>query len=139
MIASRFEREYGCTEADWLRWLPPAVAPHELRLAPAGAARVDTAAGHLRLSWTVLPPLLVSSIAYCCSGAWSYLGHYHITFRADTAHRTSIAKFIVLFGSGYAVSSGIVLLGEVLALPRDVATAAAMPLKSPSSIATPGA
>jgi putative flippase GtrA len=75
--------------------------------------------------WTALPPVLVSTIAYCCSGAWSYVGHYHITFRAGTAHRTSIAKFIVLFCSGYAVSSGIVLLGEALGLLRDFATAAA--------------
>ena len=29
--AERFEREMGCTEAEWLMWLPAAIGDHEWR------------------------------------------------------------------------------------------------------------
>lgn len=69
-------------------------------------------------AWTGLPAELINTIAYCCSGAWGYVGHYHFTFRSDAAHRTGVAKFIVLFWAGYVVSSFLVLLNESLGLPR---------------------
>jgi hypothetical protein len=54
-VAPRFERDMACTEADWLRWLPPAVGSH--RLAIHGAtARVEIGAGQLHLHWAALPP-----------------------------------------------------------------------------------
>lgn len=53
--AARFEREMGCTEADLLRWLPGAVAPHGLHLR-GQRAEVTIGAGRLRLRWDVLPP-----------------------------------------------------------------------------------
>lgn len=51
-----FEREQGCTEAEWLGWLPGAVGGHALRLTAPGRARVDIGNGRLELAWTVLPP-----------------------------------------------------------------------------------
>lgn len=50
-----FEREMGCTEAEWLSWLPRAVHGHALTLA-AGGATVAIGAGRLQLRWQVLPP-----------------------------------------------------------------------------------
>ena len=50
-----FEREMGCTEVELLRWLPGAVAPHELQLR-GQAATVGIDAGRLTLRWSVLPP-----------------------------------------------------------------------------------
>jgi hypothetical protein len=50
-----FEREMGCTEAEWLSWLPRAVHGHPLDLGP-GRATVAIGAGALRLRWQVLPP-----------------------------------------------------------------------------------
>jgi putative flippase GtrA len=72
---------------------------------------------------TALPAEAVNSIAICISGLWSYIGHYHITFHSDAAHRSSFAKFFVLFALGYAVSSGIVLLSDRLGWSRNLATA----------------
>ena len=50
----RFERDYGCTEAEWLGWLPGAVEPHALAL-QAGGAEVPIGAGRLVLRWHPLP------------------------------------------------------------------------------------
>lgn len=55
----RFERDMGCTEADWLRWLPEAIGEHPWHLSP-GAARVDLPAGTLQLHWAVAPPRVIA-------------------------------------------------------------------------------
>ena len=55
-VALAFEREYGCTEADWLRDLPAAVAPQVLVLEPPARARVALGPGQLHLQWSTLPP-----------------------------------------------------------------------------------
>jgi hypothetical protein len=51
-----FDRDYGCTEADWLRWLPGAVRGCALSAAGDGSAHVAIGSGSLQLRWTVLPP-----------------------------------------------------------------------------------
>ena len=53
--AAAFERELGCTEREWLMWLPRAVHGHALALG-SGAATVSIGAGRLDLHWQVLPP-----------------------------------------------------------------------------------
>ena len=50
-----FEREYGCTDAEWQGWLPGAVREHALSLGTA-EARVAIGEGHLQLNWQQLPP-----------------------------------------------------------------------------------
>lgn len=50
-----FEREHGCTLAEWIGWLPSAVHGHALQLHDSGAA-VGIGAGMLRLAWQVLAP-----------------------------------------------------------------------------------
>jgi hypothetical protein len=62
-IAPAFEREYGCTEAEWLRWLPGAVREHALELAgPSRQARVRIGAGALHLAWTPREPRQIALI-----------------------------------------------------------------------------
>ena len=61
MASAEFEREQGCTEAEWLRWLPEAVHGHALTVAP-GTATVQVATGLLRLAWQVLPPRRIALI-----------------------------------------------------------------------------
>lgn len=54
-VPSTFEREHGCTEADWLRDLPGAVGRHVLELPGPGAAEVLLeGGGRLSLRWQVL-------------------------------------------------------------------------------------
>jgi hypothetical protein len=50
-----FEREMGCTEADWLAVLPGATGGRALAMS-AGAARVPLDEGALHLQWRELSP-----------------------------------------------------------------------------------
>ncbi len=54
--AASFEREHGCTELEWLSWLPGAVRDHELRLPAASQALIVIGFGSLHLNWQVLTP-----------------------------------------------------------------------------------
>ena len=53
-IPFTFEREHGCTEADWLRDLPGAVGRHQLHLPEPGVAEVQLDGGTLSLRWQAL-------------------------------------------------------------------------------------
>ena len=55
-FAAQFEREHGCTEADWLGWLPGAGRDGVLQLGPPGCARVTLPGGSLTLQWHALEP-----------------------------------------------------------------------------------
>ena len=59
---AEFHREQGCTEAEWLGWLPGAVRDHALSLPQAGRAHVAIGEGRLLLSWQVLPPRQIALI-----------------------------------------------------------------------------
>jgi hypothetical protein len=50
-----FERDYACTEAEWLGWLPVAVQQRPCALQPSGAD-VQLGAHTLALRWQPLPP-----------------------------------------------------------------------------------
>lgn len=56
-----FRREMGCTEAEWLGWLPGAVGRWPLRLEPR-RAEVALGDGCLVLRWQVLPPRRIALI-----------------------------------------------------------------------------
>ena len=60
-LGPRFEREHGCTEREWLGWLPAAVHGHTLALAPGGAV-VGIGGGRLSLAWQVLEPRRIALI-----------------------------------------------------------------------------
>lgn len=61
--AATFERDQGCTEAEWLAWLPGAVRGHALTLSGAGgAARVGIDSGVLDLTWQALPPRQIALV-----------------------------------------------------------------------------
>lgn len=62
-LPETFEREHGCTEAEWLQQLPGAVGAHALELdAPAGRGCVAIGDGELQLHWQVLPPRQIALI-----------------------------------------------------------------------------
>jgi len=58
----RFERDMGCTEADWLRWLPQAVGEHHWKL-HTGTAGVRIGDGALGLKWQVAAPRVIGLIS----------------------------------------------------------------------------
>lgn len=54
-----FDREMGCSEREWLHWLPGAVRGREIELT-AGRARVAIDGGALDLAWKALAPRRVA-------------------------------------------------------------------------------
>lgn len=52
---AEFSREHGCTEPEWLRWLPGAVGAHAWTPMRPGKARVSLGHGTLTLRWHGLP------------------------------------------------------------------------------------
>ena len=59
--AESFDREMGCSEQEWLSWLPGAVREHGLALGE-GQARVDVEGGELQLHWQVLAPRQIAMV-----------------------------------------------------------------------------
>jgi hypothetical protein len=55
----RFQRDMGCTEQEWLGWLPAAVGSHAWQR-DSGNARVEIPPGHLQLRWQVQPPRVIA-------------------------------------------------------------------------------
>lgn len=56
-----FERDMGCSEAQWLQWLPGAVGACELRLGQ-GRAEVVLPEGMLHLAWRPAEPRVVGLV-----------------------------------------------------------------------------
>lgn len=57
--AESFQRDMGCTEAEWLGWLPAALGDCPWTL-HAGAAEADVSPGALKLRWQVMPPRVIA-------------------------------------------------------------------------------
>lgn len=50
-----FEREMGCTEAEWRMWLPRAIGEHFWE-SQTHSVTAHLGTGHLRLHWRVVEP-----------------------------------------------------------------------------------
>ncbi len=57
----RFDREMGCTEAEWLMWLPRAIGDHHWKQQPHSAG-VRVGDGALGLKWQQAEPRLIGLI-----------------------------------------------------------------------------
>ena len=57
--AEAFERDMGCTEAEWLGWLPAAIGEHAWRR-DGGHAVVQIPPGQLALRWEPRPPRVIA-------------------------------------------------------------------------------
>ena len=58
--AERFERDMGCTETEWLGWLPAAVGEGRRWSVEGPSAAVDIPPGSLQLRWQVMPPRVIA-------------------------------------------------------------------------------
>jgi hypothetical protein len=86
----RFEREMGCTEADWLSWLPAAIGKREWRL-DASSAHVAIDRGTLALDWRTGEPLVIALMR---------MPRLHVTFRfegVDAQQRLAFMKRFDLY------------------------------------------
>ena len=58
----RFERDMGCTEAQWLAWLPAAVGQRHWKLQQRAAViRIDQ--GRLELTWQSAAPRTIALVS----------------------------------------------------------------------------
>lgn len=57
----RFEREMGCTEADWLRWLPGAIGDNHWKVQDQTVG-VRIGDGALGLKWHVGEPRVIAQV-----------------------------------------------------------------------------
>ena len=71
--AQRFEREMGCTEAEWLMWLPAAIGAHEWQR-QGSAATVHIGSGSLALHWRTGEPRVIAQV---------HLPRLHVRFAFD--------------------------------------------------------
>jgi hypothetical protein len=70
---AKFDREMGCTQAEWLMWLPAAMG--DVRWTQGAAALQATLGqGHLHLHWRVGEPRRIALIA---------MPRLHVTFAFD--------------------------------------------------------
>lgn len=59
--AEHFDREMGCTEAEWLAWLPNAIGAHRFSwLAKAVSVEID--AGQLAITWRAAEPRVIAQV-----------------------------------------------------------------------------
>lgn len=57
--AEQFDRDMGCTEREWLRWLPNAIGAHShQRVLQAVTVQIGT--GQLTLSWQAGEPRVIA-------------------------------------------------------------------------------
>lgn len=58
-----FEREYGCTTSEWVRWMTEAVTGgRAVEDCNEGAIEVALGGGRLTISWAALPPRTIALI-----------------------------------------------------------------------------
>jgi len=57
--AARFERDMGCTESEWLGWLPAAMGLCPWQQSQQ-TAQATIGAGTLQLRWQVMPPRVIA-------------------------------------------------------------------------------
>ena len=60
--AQAFTREYGCTQDEWLRWMPEAVHGHVWTQPQGTCLQVSIGAGTLDIDWQVLAPRAIALI-----------------------------------------------------------------------------
>jgi hypothetical protein len=87
---AQFERDMGCTLADWLRWIPGAVGARPVQLA-SQSARIEIGAGALELAWHELPPRRIGLVI---------LPRLHVSFAfpgVDEAERQAFMRHFDLY------------------------------------------
>jgi len=57
----------------------------------------------------ILSIFVVNLVGFLTAFLWSYLGHYHWTFRSSKSHRQAVPRFALTALAGYVVNNGVLL------------------------------
>jgi hypothetical protein len=82
-----FDREMGCTEAEWLMWLPAAIGDREWELVDRGAS-VAMGNGTLKLQWRTGDPRVIALVR---------LPRLHVSFRFENVGASQRFAFMKRF------------------------------------------
>ena len=82
-----FEREMGCTQAEWLRWLPDAIGSHQWQHAGT-TALVQVGSGALHLAWKAGDPRVIALVR---------MPRLHVSFRFEDVDGHARAAFMRRF------------------------------------------
>jgi hypothetical protein len=88
--AEQFDREMGCTQAEWLGWLPAAMGDVAWQM-EQGRAHAQLAPGSLEISWQTGEPRRIALIS---------MPRLHVSFRfkgLDDAQRYAFMKRFDLY------------------------------------------
>jgi hypothetical protein len=88
--AESFEREMGCTEAEWLMWLPAAIGEHRWERQD-GRASITIPPGNLNLRWRSGEPRVIALMR---------MPRLHVNFRfegLDAGQRLAFMKRFDLY------------------------------------------
>lgn len=88
--AERFEREMGCTESEWLMWLPAAIGEHAWQR-DGTSVTAQIGEGQLRLDWRIGEPRAIAQVR---------LPRLHVEFRfegLDAGQRFAFMKRFDLY------------------------------------------
>ena len=86
-LGERFERDHGCTPAEWLRWLPEAAHGHALAIS-GNSARIAIGDGALRIAWHELPARQIALIR---------LPRLHVAYAFEGVDAPARLRFMHLF------------------------------------------
>jgi hypothetical protein len=78
-----FERELACTEAEWLRWLPPAIGARDWELGDGTATVGLGDSARLHLAWQAGAPRVIALLR---------LPRLQVAFRFKGPRRTSARR-----------------------------------------------
>lgn len=79
-----------------------------------GLVGVGASVVHVAVAWAAMhalasPALGANLMGFGAAFIWSYLGHYHLTFRTKTGHVAAFGKFAAVALAGFAINSAVVL------------------------------
>lgn len=78
-----------------------------------GASLVHIAVAWVALHLLMMPVLLANILGFGVAFIWSYIGHYHLTFRAKAGHGGAVLRFAAVALGGFAINTGVVLAWQL--------------------------
>lgn len=84
-----------------------------------GIVGIGASVLHIIIAWAVLhvsaTSIFVANLfGFLVAFIWSYLGHYHFTFRSDRDHKQAVPRFALTALLGYVINNAVVLACVVI-------------------------
>lgn len=86
-----------------------------LQIVRFGIVGVGATLVHLVVAWLAegmvgLAPLVANAVGFLVAFGVSYLGHFYWTFGQRDGHRGKLPRFLIVAGTGYALSNLVIVV-----------------------------